>query len=177
LRHPDRVAGLVLVATTPGQLGAGETDEQGPPPPPGLAAALRSTPTTNGEFAHLLTAMLPWYLHRLPPEAVEPLLRRSILDVRAWRRSMALLQTWSSVDRLHRIRVPTLLLAGRHDLFCSPAQTQRIARRIPDSRTVILEHSGHLPWLEEAESFFTTIEAWLARTILFDAPTPGVNRR
>jgi proline iminopeptidase len=162
LRHPDRVAGLVLVATTPGQLGTAEPDEQGTPPPAELAAAMRSTPRTNAEFADLLSALLPWYLHRLPSAAVEPLLRRSILDVAAWTRSMAVLRTWSSVDRLHRIQVPTLLLVGRHDLFCSPAQSRRIVQRIPGAELVVLEHSGHLPWLEEPEPFFTALGAWLA---------------
>jgi len=166
LRHPDRVAGLVLVATTPGRLGSEERDEQGPPPPAELAAAMGSTPRTDAEFAGLLSALLPWYLHRLPPAAVEPLLRRSILDVGAWTRSMAVLQTWSSVDRLHRIQVPTLLLVGRHDLFCSPAQSLRIARRIPGAELVVLERSGHLPWLEEPESFFAVLGDWLARSHL-----------
>src|SRR6266540_5558788 len=50
VRHPERVAGLVLVGTTPGQLGATERldDEQGPPPPPELAGLMRS-PVVAGD--------------------------------------------------------------------------------------------------------------------------------
>src|SRR6266511_3248237 len=43
VRHPGRVAGLVLTGTTPGQLGTTEDpdDDQGPPPPPELAGLMR----------------------------------------------------------------------------------------------------------------------------------------
>lgn len=90
---------------------------------------------------------------------------------------MAVLQTWSSVDRLHRIQVPTLLLVGRHDLFCSPAQSHRIARRIADAELVVLERSGHLPWVEEPEHFFATLGAWLARSHAAAAAHVGQPRR
>ncbi len=173
LRHPDRVAGLVLVGTTPGRLGTGESDAQGPPPPDELAALMRTSPRTDDEFAGLLSALLPWYLHRLPAAAAEPVLQRAIVDAGSWMRSMEVLQGWSAVDRLHRVRVPTLLIVGRHDLFCSPEQSRRIARRVPDAELVVLEHSGHLPWLEEPDAFFGPVETWLARRgVATERPPP-----
>jgi proline iminopeptidase len=67
LRHPDRVEALILVDTTPGQLGRDESadDEQGPPMPPELVAQMSSFPATDDELATGMTALLPYYFHAL----------------------------------------------------------------------------------------------------------------
>ena len=53
LRHPDRLAGLVLVDTTPGQLGATDDPaaDQGPPPPAGFIELMTNFPASDAEFA------------------------------------------------------------------------------------------------------------------------------
>jgi L-proline amide hydrolase len=58
------------------------------------------------------------------------------------------LRTWSIVDRLDRIAVPTLLISGRHD-EATPATVQPFADRIRDVRWEIFENSAHLPHIEE----------------------------
>jgi pimeloyl-ACP methyl ester carboxylesterase len=35
---------------------------------------------------------------------------------------------------------------------------------IPVSELVVLERSGHMPWLEEPDAFFGTIREWVERT-------------
>jgi len=58
------------------------------------------------------------------------------------------LKTWSIIDRLDRIAVPTLLVSGRHD-EATPATVQPYADRIKDVRWEIFENSAHLPHIEE----------------------------
>ncbi|PZA06843.1 MULTISPECIES: alpha/beta fold hydrolase [unclassified Meiothermus] len=66
-------------------------------------------------------------------------------------------------EKLGSISVPTLIIEGRHDFICSPVQAQAIQEGIRGSRLVIFERSGHYPWLEEPEVFFTTLTDFLAK--------------
>lgn len=69
----------------------------------------------------------------------------------------------SYADRLGEVRVPTLILAGRHDPEAPLACSQELAQGIPDGRLVIFEKSGHFPFIEEASLFSDTVEAFLHR--------------
>lgn len=71
------------------------------------------------------------------------------------------LSRWSAVDRLGDIACPTLLLAGRYDVFCSPQQLHRITRRVPHAESVVFEDSGHFMWVEEPDRFFPIVREWL----------------
>ncbi|WFE24202.1 proline iminopeptidase-family hydrolase [Solwaraspora sp. WMMD937] len=62
------------------------------------------------------------------------------------------LRDWSVVDCLADIRVPTLVLSGRHD-EATPATLQPYLDRVPGARWVVFEESSHLPHLEEPERF------------------------
>lgn len=53
------------------------------------------------------------------------------------------LKGWSVMDRLHEIKVPTLILAGREDFQFPPEHQQELAAGIPNSRLVILDRAGH----------------------------------
>jgi proline iminopeptidase len=87
----------------------------------------------------------------------------TIYSAAAMRRGFEELAGWSSVDRLHEVDVPTLLIAGRHDALTAWPQSERIAARLPDSEVVILEESGHIPWLDEPDAFFAAVRDWLER--------------
>lgn len=165
LRHPDRLNGLVLIATTPGQLGDSDDPlaDQGPPPPQEFLEALSSFPASDVEYAALAPTMLPFYLHRLTWDDVAPILADTIFSAEALIRGMQVLGGWSSVDRLDQIEAPCLPLAGRHDIPTSWQQSARIARRIPQADLVILEESGHFPWWEETNEFFDALSAWISR--------------
>jgi L-proline amide hydrolase len=71
------------------------------------------------------------------------------------------LRGWSVIDRLDRIRAPTLLISGRHD-EATPAVVQPFADRIPDVRWQIFEHSSHLPHIEETEACLRTVANFIA---------------
>ncbi|KLO25441.1 proline iminopeptidase-family hydrolase [Mycobacterium haemophilum] len=70
------------------------------------------------------------------------------------------LKSWSVVDQLHRITVPTLVVNGRYDeatdLCVAP-----FLQRIPRVQYAKFEHSSHTPHLEEEELFLDVVNAFL----------------
>lgn len=72
-----------------------------------------------------------------------------------------------TLEDLHRIRCPTLIIGGAKDPICSLTATEWMSERIPDSRTVIFEESSHFFLIEESEKFLRTLQEWLS------AHTPG----
>ena len=166
LRHPECVRALVLVDTTPGQLGANEREdeqEQGPPLPAAMVDLMSTVPESDSAMAYLMSGILPYYLHGHDSTPATAALEGTHFSAEALVRGFEVLASWSSVERLHSISVPTLLLWGRHDLVCSAPQAKRIASRIPGSELHYFEKSGHLPWLEEPDAFFATLTGWLER--------------
>ena len=165
LRHPDRVAGLVLVAATAGELGADESllDDMGPPLPVEADILTRVPPATDEELEATVRALGPYYLRSGDPDAAADLFARCRFDAGAMVRSMHFLATWTAVARLGDVTAPALLIGGRHDVFCPPEQLARMARRMPRAEVVVLDESAHLPWADEPERFFPIVEEWLDR--------------
>ena len=165
LRHPGRVAGLVLVASTAGELGSHESllDDLGPPLPVEVDILTRVPPATNEELEATVRALVPYYVHKDRGPAGEDVFAGCRFDAGAMARSMHVLAAWSSIDRLGTLDVPTLLVGGRHDVFCPPEQLQRMARRLPHAEVAVLEESAHLPWLDEPERFVELVGEWIER--------------
>ncbi len=166
LRHPARVRGLVLVGATPGELGSDESlvdDLETPPVPVEVDVLQRVPPATDDELAVTLGALAPYFFAEGAEEDPEAVFSGSIIRARPAARWMQARGWWSAVDRLADVDVPALLLVGRHDVFCPPAQSERVRRRLAGSELVVLEGGGHLPWLEEGESFIAAVDGWLDR--------------
>jgi proline iminopeptidase len=64
-------------------------------------------------------------------------------------------------DRLGSVSAPTLVLVGRHDPEAPLPASGQLFRGIPDARLVILEDSGHYPFVEEASHFADAVDAFL----------------
>lgn len=164
LRHPDVVEKLVLLSTTPGQLGTADDPEgyQGAPPPPELAEILSQPPSTDEDYAAVMRRLASYYMYGDPG----PLADR-MSDVRFRVRPMLegfqSLATWSSADRLGDLSIPLLLIVGDHDHFTSHPQSERIARLVPQSELHVIAGSGHFPWLEAPEECFGLLRSFLAR--------------
>ena len=65
--------------------------------------------------------------------------------------------------RLHRVRIPTLLIWGASDGVCSPRYGQEFQSRIAGSELVVVEGAGHLPQSERPSEVAELVEAFLAR--------------
>lgn len=72
-------------------------------------------------------------------------------------------QAYDVVARLPEIGVPTLIIVGRDDFICPPAQAERLHAGIPHSELLTFERSGHFPFLEEPAAFFDAVRGWLSR--------------
>jgi pimeloyl-ACP methyl ester carboxylesterase len=64
--------------------------------------------------------------------------------------------------RLHRARLPTLVLWGAADRIAEPDYGRRFAAAIPGARFAQIEGAGHFPHLEQPEAFARAIEEFLA---------------
>src|SRR4029079_9685885 len=63
---------------------------------------------------------------------------------------------------LPKLRFPALVVTGRYDINVAPSTAWKIHQKIPKSRFVAFEKSGHIPYFEEPDLFVSTIEDFLA---------------
>ncbi|EKX58331.1 Alpha/beta hydrolase fold protein [Rhodobacter sp. AKP1] len=63
---------------------------------------------------------------------------------------------------LARVRAPTLLLWGEEDAVIPASNAPSYARALPDVRTVLLPHMGHVPQEEGPDRSLVPVEAFLA---------------
>ena len=64
---------------------------------------------------------------------------------------------------LARLRVPVLVIVGRADGVVLPRLALNVSRHAPRTETVIMEKSGHFPFIEETDRTMSAIEAFLGR--------------
>ena len=72
------------------------------------------------------------------------------------------LKDWDRTDQLGEIRVPTLIVVGRHDEIV-PACSETLHRGIPGSELHIFEQSSHTPHLEEEAAYMEVVGSFLRR--------------
>lgn len=63
--------------------------------------------------------------------------------------------------RLIEIKVPTLVLVGRHDFITTVPMAEEIARHIPDAKLIVFEDSGHFAIVEEPEKFYAIVKEFV----------------
>jgi pimeloyl-ACP methyl ester carboxylesterase len=80
-------------------------------------------------------------------------------------RMMSGLRAHSTADVLPQVSVPTLVVAGRRDLFTPPSVQQRMADLIPDSEIVWFEDAGHMLPIEEPEQIAKALIEFLDRRV------------
>jgi poly(3-hydroxyalkanoate) depolymerase len=154
-QYSDRCEKLILAATTPGQLMV----------PPRLSVMLRmSSP---------LRYWSPDYMMAIAPKIYGGSLRTNKLKAREHANKMKppsvkgyyfqvmALMGWSSLPWLHKLKQPTLVMAGDDDPIIPLINGKLLALRIPDSRLRIVD-CGHLFILTRADTLAPEIEAFLA---------------
>jgi pimeloyl-ACP methyl ester carboxylesterase len=76
------------------------------------------------------------------------------------RRQRAATRRFTCTDRLHEIRMPTLMLAGRKDRLAPRALVQQMHERITGSRLITFG-GGHLFFLRRATPFLDAVLAFV----------------
>jgi poly(3-hydroxyalkanoate) depolymerase len=156
-RSPDRVRRLVLCATSVGMGGV---------PPKPLAALLLATPVRYYHPA-LFRLTVPYIAGGRT--AREPELLRAQGAARLAHPPSPLGYAFqlyaglgfTSLPWLHRLRQPTLVMAGDQDPVIPLVNARLLARRIPDARLHVIPGGGHLFLLDEPEQAIPAIRAFL----------------
>jgi pimeloyl-ACP methyl ester carboxylesterase len=63
--------------------------------------------------------------------------------------------------RLHRIAAPALFMRGESDGFISQACLEAYSGLLPNAKTLTIEAAGHMPELEQPESFARAVLEFL----------------
>jgi proline iminopeptidase len=169
--HPERLTHLVLLDTSPGGFEPTPEELAERPDPSTVTREAReafgrmfsTVPASDEEFAALLPAIAPAYLHNVEASALVDGYADAILDAKTMIRGFEVLPSWSVADELDRIGCPTLVTCGRYDLLTTPECAKRLATRIAQAELAWFENSGHFPWIEEPDAFFGAVRDFLVR--------------
>jgi pimeloyl-ACP methyl ester carboxylesterase len=66
--------------------------------------------------------------------------------------------------RLHRIRIPTLVLWGDRDRIVTPEYGRAYAAEIHGARFELIERAGHFPHLEQPDAFARKVSEFIGKT-------------
>jgi 3-oxoadipate enol-lactonase len=66
-----------------------------------------------------------------------------------------------TMDRLHEISAPTLVVYGEEDLITLPRYNEEVAARIPGAQVHVISRAGHLAWVERGDEMNAAIEQFL----------------
>jgi proline iminopeptidase len=169
LRHPNSLAGLVLLCTAPAidypEAIMANAQRRGTPEQLAVVNKLFSNQIrTDEELREAWQVVLPLYFLNFDPALAAELDRKGSYSGAALHRAFSeLIPRFNVAERLGEIRTPTLVLGGRHDWITPPEQSERLQRGIPGAELVIFEQSGHYPFVEERERFLAVLQGWLKR--------------
>jgi pimeloyl-ACP methyl ester carboxylesterase len=80
----------------------------------------------------------------------------------AFRRQLDAWLAHDTLDRLHQINVPTLVVAGELDIGTPPRFGQVVAEHIPGAEFVVLPGEAHQPFQESPDAFNARVDAFWA---------------
>jgi pimeloyl-ACP methyl ester carboxylesterase len=120
----------------------------------------------KGEFAGVTDRLLPLLVHgsRLSDAPLVELIKDMAKNVGKdafLRQQKAIMERPDSRDTLWKIRSPTLVLCGEHDLLTPRDRHEEIAAAIRGSTLVVLPGCGHLSTLEKPLEVNRALSAWL----------------
>lgn len=109
--------------------------------------------------------LYPHYFHKLIPYEFDRGIYTVYFDALSKKEALAADSSILDVSaQLSQIKVPVLVVAGRYDLVTPPDQSSVLASGLPQSRLVVMEHSGHFPFFEENYLFTEWVRQFMAAT-------------
>ena len=82
------------------------------------------------------------------------------------RQSRALQRRPDQQTTLRKCRAPALVLCGAHDTLCPVKRHEFMAELIPNATLRVMEHSGHLPTLEQPAETTRALREWLEQPVI-----------
>ena len=159
-RHPQRVAGLVLAASSPAfGHGSGEFQQ--------AFVAQRLAPLEAGRsMAEVASGLIPTMVAPgyQGPGLAQALACMGSISPAAYKAALGALVRFEQRAALPTVTVPTLCLAGEHDRTAAPSVVQRMAEKIPHAEYDCLPGVGHLLTFEQPEAFAQRLLNFLHRS-------------
>ncbi len=124
---------------------------------------------TPGEFFPIFTKFMKAYFYHISlPGMAYGMAHELLFGPRAKNRPEAtifgytrLLKDWTVMDRLSEIKVPTLVLAGRHDFLFPPEHQAILADRLPNAQLELIERAGHNPQMERLDEVIQALRGFM----------------
>lgn len=89
--------------------------------------------------------------------------RRKIIDDKSYSETPHERQKYLGIQqKFKNLKTKTLIINGKFDTNNSPKFAEELHRNLLNSKLVLLDKSGHFPWIEEPEKTFEEIFKWLA---------------
>ncbi len=151
LRFPERIGGLVLVCTGPAMTNH--------------AAARRwlDQLRDHGHESGTMREISANWFHRPVPEFFEGYVRRAeTAPLDAMVAVQASLIEQDTRARLPEIRVPALVVFGKHDTGRTIEHAEALLRGIPHGTLATMHESGHSPMIESPREFDAAFHGFLA---------------
>ncbi|QDP86557.1 alpha/beta hydrolase [Chryseobacterium sp. SNU WT5] len=63
--------------------------------------------------------------------------------------------------KFKNLNIETLIINGRFDTNNPPKYADELHKNLPNSKLVLIDKSGHFPWIEQPEKTFEEINKWL----------------
>lgn len=168
LRHPDHTAGLALCSTAARSQPVDAILERAEGYARGerletLRRALTWGIASDREYAGVFEQILPLYFRHPDPATLRRMVSATRFSAAALGHAFAeCYPGYDVLGDLHRLTLPTLVLAGRHDWVFAPEDSaEPLHAALPRSRLRIFEDSGHYPFIEEHAAFLRTLGEWL----------------
>ena len=107
----------------------------------------------------------PEYIEKHGEAMLEAALSSNLVPTPGYvrRRQLEAIEEFSSLDELPQIRAPTLVIHGKKDSWIPVENGRVIAEKIPGSKLVLFERSGHA-FIEQMVEMIETILRFLAET-------------
>jgi 3-oxoadipate enol-lactonase len=157
IRHPARVARLVIAMSF------------ARPEPLRRAFLLhrRWARLQGADAAGESLATLPWLLSSAilrDAERLQPLLAlvgaMPFMSAEAYAHQVDAIVEYTTRDRLHLVRAPTLVLGAAEDVLTPLSLSEEIAAAIPNARLEVLPRGGHAALVEYPDDFNRAVLAW-----------------
>jgi proline iminopeptidase len=113
-----------------------------------------------------LEVLTPVYFPHSDPDIGKRVFADVRIDLAVERRGTELLGSFDAGARLDEISAPTLIIAGRDDFLYPPNDQEKLRAGIHAAELVLIEGSGHLPFVEAQERFLDIVRASLAAAIM-----------
>ena len=160
LRHPEKVAKLVLVSATPKFVQAPDW----PHAMPAEVFAEFARSLTHDYRATLLRFLSLHVGGSADGRALLKQLRAQIFthgdpQPEALAAGLAILGQTDLRARLAEVRAPTLVVHGSHDRLAAPGAAEYLAAHLPQARLLRVEGAGHAPFLSHPAQFAQAVRA------------------